>query len=191
MAVDVTTDIVIDRPAAVVAAYAADPTNAPAWYANIESIEWQTDPPMTVGSKMDFVAHFLGRRLAYTYEILDYIPGERLVMRTAQGPFPDDLHMAACRSRAGQDDVTQPGRTLRVLPTSRPIHGGCDAASEPQGPSRSQGDPRGAMRAATSRIQYTWTRRTFVPDPGPYPLASRVSLWVVSAFRSGLRAHIR
>ena len=37
---------------------------------------------------MDFVARFLGRRLAYTYEVVALVPGERLVMRTAQGPFP-------------------------------------------------------------------------------------------------------
>ncbi len=37
---------------------------------------------------MDFVARFLGRRLAYTYEIVDLVPGERLVMRTSEGPFP-------------------------------------------------------------------------------------------------------
>ncbi|HET6627359.1 MAG TPA: SRPBCC family protein [Nocardioidaceae bacterium] len=88
MAVDVRTETVIARPVDVVAAYAGDPTNAPRWYANIESVEWRTDPPVAVGSRMDFVAHFLGRRLAYTYEVVDLVPGERLVMRTAQGPFP-------------------------------------------------------------------------------------------------------
>jgi uncharacterized membrane protein len=88
VAVDVLTEIVIDRPRELVAAYAADPSNAPKWYANIESIEWQTPPPAKVGSRMDFVARFLGRRLAYTYEIVDLVPGERLVMRTAEGPFP-------------------------------------------------------------------------------------------------------
>lgn len=88
MSVDVRTEIVIDRPVEVVAAYAADPSNAPEWYANIESVDWQTPPPATVGSKMTFVARFLGRRLEYTYEIVNLVPGERLVMRTAQGPFP-------------------------------------------------------------------------------------------------------
>src|SRR5215467_946988 len=56
MAVDVLTEIVIDRPLAEVAAYAADPTNAPDWYVNIKSVEWQTPPPVAVGSRMDFVA---------------------------------------------------------------------------------------------------------------------------------------
>ncbi len=86
--VDVVTETVIRRPRHEVAAYAGDPTNAPEWYANIASVEWQTPPPVGVGSRMDFVARFLGRRLAYTYEVTEAIPGERLVMRTAQGPFP-------------------------------------------------------------------------------------------------------
>jgi uncharacterized protein YndB with AHSA1/START domain len=88
MTVDVTTEIVIDRPCAQVAAYAADPSHAPDWYANIASVSWRSQPPARVGSTMDFVARFLGRRLAYTYEIVDLVPGQRLVMRTAQGPFP-------------------------------------------------------------------------------------------------------
>lgn len=88
MAVDVLVETVIDRPPAEVAAFAGDPGNAPAWYVNIESVEWRTPPPLRVGSKMDFVAQFLGRRLAYTYEVVELVPGERLVMRTAQGPFP-------------------------------------------------------------------------------------------------------
>ena len=88
VAVDVLTEIVISKPAGAVAAYAADPANAPAWYANIASFSWETSPPLRAGSRIAFTANFLGRRLAYTYEITDFRPAERLVMRTAQGPFP-------------------------------------------------------------------------------------------------------
>jgi hypothetical protein len=57
-------------------------------YVNIESAEWKTPPPLRAGARVGFTAHFLGRRLEYTYEIAEFVPGERLVMRTAQGPFP-------------------------------------------------------------------------------------------------------
>jgi hypothetical protein len=105
--VDVLTSIVIDRPRAQVAAFAAEPLNATAWYENIERVEWQTDPPLRVGSRLAFVARFLRRTLAYTYEVRDYVPGERLVMSTADGPFA----METTYAWADADDGTQ--MTLR------------------------------------------------------------------------------
>jgi hypothetical protein len=87
MVVDLVVETVIDCAPEVVAAYAGDPTNAPEWYANIRSIEWRTPPPVALGSRMDFVAHFLGRRLSYTYEVVELEPERLLVMRTADGPF--------------------------------------------------------------------------------------------------------
>jgi uncharacterized membrane protein len=80
--VDVVTEVEIERPREDVAAYAADPENAPEWYENIERVERESD------SRVAFVARFLGRRLAYTYELREHVPGERLVMSTAEGPFP-------------------------------------------------------------------------------------------------------
>jgi uncharacterized membrane protein len=88
MKVDVATHIEIARPRAEVAAYAADLDHTTAWYQNIRAVEWQTPRPLAIGSRVAFVARFLGRRLAYTYEIRELVPGERLVMSTAQGPFP-------------------------------------------------------------------------------------------------------
>jgi Polyketide cyclase / dehydrase and lipid transport len=86
--VDVRTQIEIARPRAHVAAYASDPDNATAWYENIRAVAWQSPRPLAVGTRLEFVAQFLGRRLAYTYEVAELVPGERFVMRTAQGPFP-------------------------------------------------------------------------------------------------------
>jgi hypothetical protein len=78
MVVDVLSEIVINADPGRVADFAGD----------IASVEWETPPPLAVGSRMSFVARFLGRRLAYTYQVVELVPGERLVMRTARGPFP-------------------------------------------------------------------------------------------------------
>ena len=87
MAIDVETEMTIARPRAEVAAYASEPDNAPAWYANIESAEWQTPRPLAVGSRFEFVARFMGRRLAYVYEVKELVADERLVMATTEGPL--------------------------------------------------------------------------------------------------------
>jgi uncharacterized membrane protein len=88
VSLNVVSEITINRPIDVVAAYASNPNNAPTWYVNIKSVEWRTEPPLTVGSQVAFVAEFMRRRLAYTYEFVELSPDSRLVMRTAQGPFP-------------------------------------------------------------------------------------------------------
>ena len=88
MDVDVTMTADIRRPRGEVAAFACDPTNVPAWYANIRSVDVLTPGPLALGSRMRFVATFLGRTIDYTYEVSDLVPGERLTMTTASGPFP-------------------------------------------------------------------------------------------------------
>jgi uncharacterized membrane protein len=107
MPVDVETQIEIDRPRRKVAAFSSDPDNATAWYENIRSVDWKTPRPVAVGSRIVFVATFLGRRLAYTYEVREMVADERLVMRTAEGPFPMET------TYTWED--TDEGRTIMTL----------------------------------------------------------------------------
>jgi len=88
VAVDVQAEIEISRPRQEVFDFAADPSNAAAWYENITAVAWETPPPAVVGSRLRFRAQFLGRTLEYTYEVREIEPGHRFVMATAQGPFP-------------------------------------------------------------------------------------------------------
>jgi Polyketide cyclase / dehydrase and lipid transport len=86
--VDVLTEINIQCSIDKVSEFAANPDNAPKWYVNIHSAEWQTPKPLSIGSRIAFKAKFLGRELAYVYEVVELIIGQKLVMRTANGPFP-------------------------------------------------------------------------------------------------------
>jgi uncharacterized protein YndB with AHSA1/START domain len=85
---DVVTDIEIDRPRSEVADYVSNPDNATKWYENITKVEWKSPKPLSLGSQVAFQAEFMGQTLEYTYEITDYVPGERLVMKAASAPFP-------------------------------------------------------------------------------------------------------
>ena len=100
------TEILIARPLPEVAAYAGDPSNAPEWYVNIRAVEWRTEPPLVVGSRMAFVATFLGRRLAYTYEVVELVPNARLVMRTSEGPFAMETTYTWSAEGEGQTRMT-------------------------------------------------------------------------------------
>jgi hypothetical protein len=98
--VDVVSERTIGAPVETVSAFAADPSNVSRWYKNISSVEWLTPQPLQLGSRVAFVAHFMRRTLRYTYEIVEFVPGERLVMRTADGPFP--METTYTWSRAGE-----------------------------------------------------------------------------------------
>jgi len=88
MAVDVVVEETIARPREDVAAYACDPDATTDWYRNVKTVEWKSPRPLQVGTRLEFIARFLGRDLHYTYEVQAWEPGVRFIMRTAQGPFP-------------------------------------------------------------------------------------------------------
>jgi hypothetical protein len=104
--VDIITRIEIAAPLPLVAAYAADPDNAPEWYENIRSVEWKTPKPVRPGSLLAFTAHFLGRRLEYIYEVTDFQPLQRLVMQTKEGPFPMMTTYTWCRLAENRTEMT-------------------------------------------------------------------------------------
>jgi hypothetical protein len=85
----------------------------PRRYRNIRSVEWETPPPLAPGSRLAFVAHFLGRRLAYTYEVLEMVTGRRVVMSTSQGPFP-------MRTTYEWDDTADGGTVMTLRNTGEP-----------------------------------------------------------------------
>ena len=106
MPVDVLTEVEIDRPRAEIAAFACDPDNAVSWYENIDSVKWKTPKPLAVGSRIAFVARFLGRRLSYTYEVQILEPGERFVMSTLDGPFSMETTYTWADTRRGGTRMT-------------------------------------------------------------------------------------
>jgi uncharacterized protein YndB with AHSA1/START domain len=177
MAVDVQVETTINRSPADVSAYAADPGNAPTWYANIRSVEWRTEPPVELGSRVDFVAHFLGRRLAYTYEVVEWVPGERLVMRTADGPFP--METTYTWEPAGEGGTRM-----------------SDASGHDPGPGEAQGAARvrAGMTARRSlgpvfpaRGGTPWTQGPCDPEEAPWSCRRRIREQARSSWSSRTR----
>ena len=159
MPVDVVTEIEIDRPRTEVAAFASDPDNTTAWYENIKAIEWKTVKPLVVGSQIAFKAQFLGRSLSYTYEVIELVPGERFVMRTAEGPFPMETAYSWTDSATGGTRMTmrnrgEPSGFARAGGT---VHGQIDEArqserfGETEGPARVSIDRSGRQRHENGR----------------------------------------
>ncbi|WP_149359175.1 SRPBCC family protein [Lolliginicoccus suaedae] len=121
--VSVTTSIIIDRPRADVARFAANPDKATTWYENISSVEWLTSPPLAVGTQLAFHAEFVGRTLDYTYEVVEHVPGERLVMQVREGPFPMRTTYAWADAGEGATrmELTNEGGPPRLSRLARPM----------------------------------------------------------------------
>ena len=88
MPIEVVAERRIDAEPARVAEYAMDPANDPVWIGGIDRARWVTEPPLRVGSRVERIARFLGRRIEYVLEVAELQPGARLRMTSVEAPFP-------------------------------------------------------------------------------------------------------
>jgi hypothetical protein len=91
MSVDVTVEREIARDRPSVAGFVMDPVNDTRWIKALDSVRTLGDGPVRPGTRVERVASFLGRRIEYVNEIVELVPGERLVMRSVKAPFPMEV----------------------------------------------------------------------------------------------------
>jgi carbon monoxide dehydrogenase subunit G len=88
MNVDVYREISIARPPEAVASFAMEAENDTRWIGGISEVRRLTEPPTGVGTRVQRVASFLGRRIDYVMEVVEHEPPARVVLRSIQSPFP-------------------------------------------------------------------------------------------------------
>ena len=141
---------------------------------------WETEKPLGIGTRLAFVARFLGRTLSYTYQVTDFIPKERLAMATARPiPHGDDLYLGGSARRAYAYDPPKPGNPIWLRKPYRSIHGGSHAARQPKGPDRAQ------VLARTRLMLAAWLASLVIDD-----LVVSMSAVELNLFRHD-RAHRR
>ena len=91
MAIDVQAQLLINKPKDDVAEYATNPHNDPLWVSGIIESKMLTEPPLAQGSQVERVASFLGKRIQYILEVVDWEPGTPMGMHSIKGPFPMDV----------------------------------------------------------------------------------------------------
>jgi carbon monoxide dehydrogenase subunit G len=88
VSIDVSATTQIVRPMAEVAAFAMEAENDPRWIGGISSANRLTPGPTAVGTRVERVAYFLGKRIEYVMEVAELEPGRRIVLRSIKSPFP-------------------------------------------------------------------------------------------------------
>jgi uncharacterized protein YndB with AHSA1/START domain len=88
MAIDVKAEAEIERPPADVAAFAMEAENDPRWIGGISSARRLTPPPTGIGTRVERVASFMGRRIDYVMDVVELVPNERIVLKSVKAPFP-------------------------------------------------------------------------------------------------------
>ena len=87
MATDVRVELPITRARADVAAYMFDPANDAEWTSGVIAVNPLTPGRLRVGSRVERTVKFLGKRFAYTYEVVD-AREDAFVEMTVTQPFP-------------------------------------------------------------------------------------------------------
>ena len=151
MGIHVAEQIRIERPRAEVAAWAADPDNAPRWRKDVAKVEWKSHPPLRTGSRIALTTPSLGLPLAYRYTVEDHVPGERTVLRTEEGPFPIEttLAFADAEDGAATDVTLTTDRREARFEGRRPHPRAHDATHAAQGPQAAQAASRGRRSGLT------------------------------------------
>ena len=88
MGINVKAEVVINRSREDVTRFAMNPDNDPVWISGIREVKMLTEPPLAQGTKVERVATFMGKRIEYVLEVVEYDPKALLAMRSVKGPFP-------------------------------------------------------------------------------------------------------
>jgi uncharacterized membrane protein len=80
--------VTINRSPDDVFAYISDFENNPKWQKGMRSCTWTSPPPHGKRSTYDQVAHFLGRDVVSSFEVVEHEPGSKVKIKSTSGPFP-------------------------------------------------------------------------------------------------------
>ncbi len=78
--------VVIQRPLEDVWAYVMEPANDPVWQGPVIEVRRGAGEQMGVGTEIEEVTQFLGRRFEMTYVVTEHEPMRRSAVRTSSGP---------------------------------------------------------------------------------------------------------
>jgi hypothetical protein len=78
-------------PAAVAFEFIADMANNPRWQKGMQSCVWTSEPPLRLGSTYDQTAKFLGKQIVSSFEVVEFVAGEHIRIKTTSGSMPIDV----------------------------------------------------------------------------------------------------
>lgn len=100
---DVTCRIVIARPPEAVARIMFDAAHDPAWIGGVKHVEPPRPGPPALGMRVGRAGAFLGKRIAWTTEIVAHEPNAALQLRITEGPFAGDVFYAVAAVAGGSE----------------------------------------------------------------------------------------